>query len=103
MGEKRMGNRLFVGNLPYRMQQEELVEVFAQHGAVTSAIIVKDRFSGRSRGFGFVEMETDEVAAVAMQALDGVEVAGRRLRVNVALPKAEHQHDDRGQEEQEHE
>ena len=82
-----MEKRLFVGNLPYSIGESELEAAFAEHGTVVSAVVIRDRESGRSRGFGFVEMETDEMAESAAGALDGSEIDGRRLRVNVAQPK----------------
>jgi len=82
-----MEKRLFVGNLPYSVGESELEAAFAEHGTVVSAGVIRDRESGRSRGFGFVEMETDEMAESAMGALDGFEMDGRRLRVNEAQPK----------------
>jgi len=82
-----METRLFVGNLPYSITEEELEEVFVPHGTVVSTVIVRDRETGRSRGFGFVEMETEESAATARQAMDGFELGGRPLRVNEAQPR----------------
>jgi RNA recognition motif-containing protein len=82
-----MEKRLFVGNLPYSAGESELEAAFAEHGTVVSAVVIRDRESGRSRGFGFIEMETEEMAESAVGALDGFEMDGRRLRVNVAEPK----------------
>jgi cold-inducible RNA-binding protein len=82
-----MEKRLFVGNLPYSVGESELETAFAEYGTVVSAVVIRDRESGRSRGFGFVEMETDEMAESAVGALDGFEMEGRRLRVNEAQPK----------------
>ena len=82
-----MEKRLFVGNLPYSVDEAQLEAAFAEHGTVVSAVIIRDRESGRSRGFGFVEMETEEMAENAVGALDGFEMDGRRLRVNEAQPK----------------
>ena len=82
-----MEKRLFVGNLPFSVGDDELESAFAAHGTVVSAVVICDRESGRSRGFGFVEMETEEMAEAAVSALDGFEMDGRRLRVNVAQPK----------------
>ena len=78
---------IYVGNLPYSTTEAELEEVFAVHGAVTRAAIITDRETGRSRGFGFVEMENDEEAAAAIEALNGSEFADRELVVNIARPK----------------
>ena len=84
-----MEKRLFVGNLPYSVSDEDLEASFADHGTVVSAVVIRDRDSGRSRGFGFVEMESEEMAEAAVQAMDGSEIDGRRLRVNEAQPKSE--------------
>jgi RNA recognition motif-containing protein len=83
----RMENRLFVGNLPSSASEGELETAFADHGTVVSVVVIRDRETGRSRGFGFVEMETEEMAEAAAGALDGFEMDGRRLRVNEAQPK----------------
>jgi RNA recognition motif-containing protein len=82
-----MEKRLFVGNLAYDVDESELETAFADHGTVVSAVVIRDRETGRSRGFGFVEMETEEEAENAAGALDGFELDGRRLRVNEAQPK----------------
>ena len=82
-----MEKRLFVGNLPYSVGESELEAAFAEHGIVVGSIVIRDRESGRSRGFGFIEMETEEMAESAAGALDGFEMDGRRLRVNVAQTK----------------
>jgi RNA recognition motif-containing protein len=84
-----MGNKLYVGNLSYEVQDRDLQELFAQHGTVSSARVVMDRDSGRSKGFGFVEMGSDEEAQGAISALNGQEVSGRALTVNEARPKEE--------------
>ena len=76
--------RLFVGNLSLSLGDNDLREAFAEAGEVERAEIVRDRFDGRSRGFGFVEMRTEEDAAVAMRAMNGKELAGRPLRVEPA-------------------
>lgn len=76
-----MGKRLYVGNLPYRMTDEELANAFSKAGPVTDVTIVIDRETNRSRGFGFVEMATDEAAAAALQQMNGAEVGGRTLKV----------------------
>lgn len=86
-----MEKKLFVGNLPYSVGDDELQKAFADHGAVVSVVVIRDRETGRSRGFGFVEMETEEMAEAAAAALDGFEMDGRRLRVNPAQPKENHQ------------
>ena len=79
-----MGVRLFVGNLSFSLGDGDLREAFAEAGEVERAEIVRDRFDGRSRGFGFVEMRNDADAAAALRAMNGKEVAGRPLRVEAA-------------------
>lgn len=86
-----METKLFVGNLPYSVGDDDLEAAFADHGSVVSVVVIRDRETGRSRGFGFVEMETEEMAQAAAAALDGFEMDGRRLRVNQAQPKDSHQ------------
>lgn len=82
-----MGKKLYVGNLSYSTTSDELAELFAPHGTVQSAEVIMDRASGRSKGFGFVEMGTSEEAQAAISALDGQEVSGRPLKVNEAKPR----------------
>lgn len=82
-----MGKKLYVGNLSYDMDTAALESLFAQHGKVESAEIISDRDTGRSKGFGFVEMGTDNEAQAAIAALNGQEVGGRALTVNEARPK----------------
>ena len=82
-----MSNRLYVGNLSYTTTSEELEEVFAQAGDVVDCTVVTDRETGRSKGFGFVEMADDAAAAAAVQQLNGVEMGGRTLRVEEARPR----------------
>ena len=79
-----MGDRLYVSGLPYAVTEAQLHELFSEHGTVASARIITDRFSGRSRGFGFVEMGSEAEAKAAMEALDGTELQGRVLKVNEA-------------------
>ncbi len=79
--------KLFVGGLPFSTTDDELKELFAAHGTVTSATVVRDRDSGRSKGFGFVEFENDEEGKAAQSALNGSEVGGRTISVDVARPK----------------
>jgi RNA recognition motif-containing protein len=79
-----MGVRLFVGNLSFSLGDGDLHEAFAEIGGVERAEIVRDRFDGRSRGFGFVEMKTQDDATVAVRAMNGKELAGRPLRVEAA-------------------
>lgn len=82
-----MAKKLFVGNLPFSMTDDDLSSIFSAYGAVTSANVVVDKFSKRSKGFGFVEFENEEDAAKAMQALDNSEQMGRNIAVKEALPK----------------
>ncbi|EKR8001152.1 RNA-binding protein, partial [Campylobacter fetus] len=77
----------YVGNLSYRMTESELREVFSSFGEVTRAKIVKDKETNRSKGFGFVEMSSDEQAKKAIEGTNGKEVGGRALRVNEARPR----------------
>jgi len=79
-----MGDRLYVSGLPYAVTEGQLHDIFSQHGTVASARIVTDRYTGRSRGFGFVEMGSEEEARAAMAALNGLELQGRVLKVNEA-------------------
>jgi RNA recognition motif-containing protein len=82
-----MAKRLYVGNLKYTVTSQLLQELFEQYGAVTSAQVLSDRETGRSRGFGFVEMSNDDEALAAIEALDGQDYDGRRLTVNEARPR----------------
>jgi RNA recognition motif-containing protein len=82
-----MGKRLYVGNLPYTINDSELQQLFEQHGTVQSAQVVMDRDTGRSKGFGFVEMGSDAEAQTAIGSLHGAEFGGRTLTVNEARPK----------------
>ncbi len=84
-----MGKKLYVGNLPYSVTDSTLEQLFSQHGSVQSAQVIMDRDTGRSKGFGFVEMGNDQEAQAAIQALNGKEVDGRALTVNEARPKTE--------------
>ena len=79
-----MTKKLYVGNLPFSMTEELLRDLFEQHGQTQSVNVITDRETGRSRGFGFVEFETQESAQAALAALDGKDVDGRPLRVNEA-------------------
>ena len=80
---------IYVGNLSWSMTDDDLQNLFTEHGTVTSAKILKDKMNGRSKGFGFVEMEDDEAAKAAIAALNEVEVQGRKLIVNESQPRAE--------------
>ena len=84
-----MAKRLYVGNLPYTITDDELRSMFEAHGAVTSAQVIMDRDTGRSKGFGFVEMANDSEAQAAIDALNGTPHGGRPLTVNEARPKPE--------------
>ena len=83
-----MGKNLYVGNLGYDVTDSSLEEMFSPHGTVESAKVINDRESGRSKGFGFVEMDTDAEAQAAITALDGQQHGGRALKVNEAKPRA---------------
>ena len=83
-----MGKKLYVGNLSYSTTDQSLTERFSQFGTVASAKIVMDRDSGRSKGFGFVEMSTDEEAQTAIDKLNGQQADGRAMTVNEAKPQA---------------
>ena len=78
--------KLFVGSLPFETTEEDMHKLFAAHGAVASAKLISDRETGRSRGFGFVEMNNDAEAQAAIAALNGSTVGGRQIAVNVAKP-----------------
>jgi RNA recognition motif-containing protein len=82
-------NKLYVGNLPYSVTSDQLAQHFSQAGTVTDAVVITDRESGRSKGFGFVEMSNDEEAQKAIQMFNGQDFQGRTLVVNEARPKAE--------------
>jgi RNA recognition motif-containing protein len=82
-----MGNKLYVGNLPFAATEDGLRELFAQAGSVNSATIITDRDTGRSKGFGFVEMGSDQEAADAITKFNGTSFEGRTITVNEARPK----------------
>jgi RNA recognition motif-containing protein len=82
-----MGRKIYVGNLSYNVTSSDLEQLFTAHGQVQSAEVISDRDTGRSKGFGFVEMSSDEEAQAAINALNGVEHDGRNLTVNEAKPK----------------
>jgi cold-inducible RNA-binding protein len=84
-----MSTRLYIGNLSYNTTQDQLQELFSEHGTVNGIDLIMDKFSGRPRGFGFVTMETKEGADAAIQALNGKNVDGRDLTVNEARPREE--------------
>ena len=81
-----MGNKLYVGNLPYSFRDDDLQQAFAAHGAVSSAKVMMERDTGRSKGFGFVEMGSDAEAQAAIAAMNGQQYGGRGLVVNEARP-----------------
>lgn len=82
-----MGNKLYVGSLSYSVTDQQLHDLFAQQGTVISAKVISDRYTGQSRGFGFVEMATSEEAKKAITALNGTQFEGRTLVVNEAKPQ----------------
>jgi RNA recognition motif-containing protein len=84
-----MGRKLYVGNLSYSTTDSDLMQLFEPHGAVTSVQVIMDRDTGRSKGFAFVEMESDQAAQAAIAALNGQQVGGRALTVNEARPKTD--------------
>jgi RNA recognition motif-containing protein len=87
--ESTMGKKLYVGNLDYSVTSADLQQLFSQNGSVQSADVIMDKMSGRSKGFGFVEMATDEEAQAAIAALNGKDYSGRALTVNEAKPRPE--------------
>ena len=84
-----MGKKLYVGNLPYSISNADLEKLFAPFGTIRSAEVINDRMTGQSKGFGFVEMESDEQAEAAIAGLNGKQHAGRALTVNEARPREE--------------
>lgn len=80
---------IYAGNLPYSVDENQLREIFGQYGEVQEASVIKDRFSGRSKGFGFVVMPNDSEAQAAIDALNETEISKRPIRVNQAKPRAE--------------
>ncbi|MBD0316054.1 MAG: RNA-binding protein [Nitrospiraceae bacterium] len=82
-----MGSKIYVGGLPYSTTEQQLSDLFAAHGSVASARIITDKFTGQSRGFGFVEMTSDAEAQAAITALNGTDLGGRTLTVNEARPQ----------------
>src|SRR5216684_1129142 len=84
-----MGKKLYVGNLGYGVADSDLVKMFEAHGTVESAQVIMDRDTGRSKGFGFVEMKTEQEAQAAIAALNGKDSDGRALTVNEAKPRTE--------------
>ena len=84
-----MSSKIYVGNLPYSVTDSTLESNFAEFGSVSSAKVMMDRETGRSKGFGFVEMASAEIAQAAIKALDGMSVDGRSITVNLARPREE--------------
>ena len=84
-----MNKKLYVGGLPYSVTDEQLHELFAAHGTVESAKVITDRYTDRSRGFGFVEMGSPEECQAAIAALNGSELGGRTLTVNMSRPRTD--------------
>lgn len=82
-----MGNKIYVGSLPYSVNEQKLMELFSPHGTVESAKVISDKYSGQSKGFGFVEMSSSEEAQKAIAALNGTQMEGRTLVVNEARPQ----------------
>ncbi len=82
-----MNKKLFVGSLPWAVDDQKLAQIFSQAGTVVSAQVVKDRDTGRSRGFGFVEMSTEEEAENAVKNLNNSDIDGRKIVVNIAKPR----------------
>lgn len=78
---------IYVGNLPYNVKEDELRKIFESYGEVNSINVIKDRFSGRSKGFAFVEMADEVEAKAAIEAIDGTHLNGREIKVNVARPR----------------
>ena len=82
-----MSKKIYVGNMSYDTNESGLTELFSEFGEVVSTKIIEDQFSGRSKGFGFIEMANDEEAVAAINALNGKEVDGRELKINEAFDK----------------
>lgn len=78
---------IYVGNLPFNLEEDNLKEIFEEYGEVTSAKIIMDKFTGRSKGFGFVEMANDDEANKAIEELNNAEVGGRNVKVNESKPR----------------
>lgn len=83
-----MGKKLYVGNLPFSATEESLKEAFSRFGTVESVAVITDRYTGQSKGFGFVEMATNQEAAEAVRKMDGTEMEGRAIKVSEARPQA---------------
>ena len=81
-----MSKKVYVGNLPFKVSNDKLKEMFSQYGEVAEAVVISDKYSGRSKGFGFVTFENDADAEKAVSEMDGKEIEGRALKVNEARP-----------------
>jgi RNA recognition motif-containing protein len=81
--------KVYVGNLPYSIDSDKLKEIFSAHGEVTEAVVISDRYSGRSKGFGFVTFADDDGAKKAIEEMNGKDFEGRELKVNEAKPREE--------------
>lgn len=81
-----MATKLFVGNLEYTVTGDDLKDLFSQAGTVVDAVVISDKMTGRSRGFGFVEMSSDEEAKAAVEKVNGADLKGRKINVNEARP-----------------
>ena len=86
-----MGNKIYVGNLPFNFGEKELKETFSPFGEITEATVISDRYSGRSKGFGFVTFSSDDEAKKAVDEMNGKEVGGREIKVSEAKAKEEGQ------------
>jgi len=80
---------IYVGNISYKMNEDDLTSIFSKYGTVTSAKIIRDKYKGRSKGYGFVDMENEADVENAVNSLNGKEIDGRNIKVNKALPKKE--------------
>ena len=86
-----MNKKLYVGNMPYTVSSDDLRKQFTDAGTVVDAVVITDKMTGRSRGFGFVEMETEEEMKAAVEKINGADLKGRKLNVNEARPPREPQ------------
>ena len=89
--------KLYIGGLSYNVTKDELEKIFSEYGSVSDAIIISDKYTGRSKGFGFVEMENSSEADKAIKELDGKSIQGRSIRVNEARPKTNYSDGGRNQ------
>jgi RNA recognition motif-containing protein len=87
---------IYVGNLPYNVVEEDLKEIFEEYGEVSSVKIISDKLTGRSKGFGFVEMDDDQEAKKAIDELNNAEISGRNIKVNESRPKSNDSRESRG-------